>query len=245
MEIAVATDVGLVRVRQEDRYLDTEPVLAVADGMGGLARGDFAAATVIECLATISGHQSTAQLRGQIRDAIDHAHDKITRDMRRSLQFGKKTVTGAGSTVAGMAYGYGTAKNAWLVFNVGDSRVYQFDGTLTQLTTDHSVVQEMVETGFITADEAHVHPRRNIVTRAIGTLVSHEPAFKLVEDTGQILIACSDGVSDELTHDQIEKIMHTTPDLEKAAQSIVRAALAAGGHDNATVVIARTMEGQQ
>lgn len=242
-----ATDVGLVRSRQEDRIFDSGVVFGVADGMGGLARGDFAAATVAQVFSQVCpAGASTSELRTLVREATNSAHDLITKDVRPLLQFGRRADTGAGSTVAGFAHGRATAGAAWLIFHVGDSRVYSFDGELTQLTADHSVVQEMVSAGMLTPAEARHHPRRNIVTRAVGTLVSHQPSFSLVPDHGQVLLACTDGVTDELSDDQIAHILAAHDDLQEAARTIVQRAVGAGGHDNATVILARSTpeEGQ-
>ncbi|WP_054952312.1 PP2C family protein-serine/threonine phosphatase [Flaviflexus massiliensis] len=238
IETGFATSIGNVRDKQEDRYLGGDPIIAVADGMGGLSRGDVAAETVIDTLSAITFTGTTVQARKEIRKALAKASAKLAKSAQ------KKNASESGTTVVGAVLGRGTAKNCWLVFHVGDSRLYSFgDGELIPLTTDHSIVQELVDTGALTPAQARIDPRRSIVTRAIGTAVPAEPDFRLVEATGQLLMACSDGITDELDDEDIAWILEQNADLEldELAQKLVDSALEVGGHDNATVVLARAI----
>lgn len=238
IETGHATSLGNVREKQEDRFLDADPIIAVADGMGGLSRGAFAAQTVIDCLASITFTGPTAAARADIKKSIHRAASKISKATT------KRGGEGAGTTVVGAVFGKATSKDSWLIFHIGDSRMYSYeDGELSLLTTDHSVVQEMVDAGIMTLEEARYDPRRNIVTRAVGTTESVIPTFRHVEARGQILLACSDGVTDELTNWEISDIMqeYENSELGDIASAIVEAALEAGGRDNATVVLARAV----
>lgn len=238
IETGCATSIGNVRVKQEDRFVDASPLIAVADGMGGLNRGDIAAQTMVDILSGISFTGSTVQARGEIKKAIERAGVKLAK-------LGSKKLGGeSGTTLVGAVLGRGTAKDCWLVFHVGDSRLYSFDkGVLKALTRDHSVVQDLVDAGILTPGQARIDPRRSIVTRAIGTAVSSQPDFRLVEVTGQVLIACSDGITDELDDEDIEWILkeHEDSSLDEIAHALVDGALEVGGHDNATVVLARAI----
>ena len=238
IETGHATSIGRVREKQEDRLLDSAPMIAVADGMGGLSRGDFAAQTVIDALGSVTINGSTASARAEIKKAVHRASNKISKATT------KRGGEGAGTTVVGAVFGRATSKDSWLVFHIGDSRMYCYeDGELTLLTTDHSVVQEMVDAGIMTLEEARYDPRRSILTRAVGTPESVIPTFRHVESRGQVLLACSDGITDELTNYEISDIIqeYENSDLTDIASAIVDAALKAGGRDNATVVLARAL----
>lgn len=237
VETGHATSVGRVRTKQEDRYLDSGRMIAVADGMGGLARGDFAARTMIDALAERRMPDRTAQVRTELKRAINRAGHKIARSSHRGAE--------CGTTVVGAVLGQATASPSWLIFHVGDSRMYSYEnGDLECLTRDHSLVQELIDAGIISREQARYDPRRSIVTRAIGTSVSAEPSFRHVEATPRILIACSDGISDELTHEEISDIMrrYEGETLTDTARALVDAALESGGRDNATVVLARAVQ---
>ncbi|WP_182354055.1 PP2C family protein-serine/threonine phosphatase [Flaviflexus huanghaiensis] len=221
-----ATAIGHVRTRQEDRLLVAPPIIAVADGMGGLDAGDVAAEKMIGELESLNLDGSTAGARAEIKRAISRAERAIG--------------PASGTTVVGAVLGLATAKHSWLVFHVGDSRMYSYvDGQLEALTTDHSLVQELVDTGVLSREEARYDPRRAIVTRAVGASICSEPAFRHVDAEGCILLACSDGITDELSEWEIEDIMGGGGSLDDVAQTLVDAALDASGSDNATAILAR------
>jgi protein phosphatase len=144
-----------------------------------------------------------------------------------------------GTTVAGLAVVSVGGQRHWAVFNIGDSRVYRLlDGSLNQVTVDHSEVWELVERGLITPEEAQRHPARNIVTRSLG----RDPMG--VVDTwvfppypGEVFVICSDGLSNELSRERIEQILLEHPDAEAAADALVTAAVEAGGRDNVTAIV--------
>lgn len=141
----------------------------------------------------------------------------------------------AGSTVAGVVIG-----SQPFAFHVGDSRVYRWRGTeLHLMTRDHSLVQMMVDDGLLTAEEAHFHPRRNIITRAIGTYDTPVVEFTPLELVdGDLLLICSDGLSDELTKKELndQLIVHAGGKVENLVADLTKCALDAGGHDNISVI---------
>ncbi|MDO5723863.1 MAG: protein phosphatase 2C domain-containing protein [Flaviflexus sp.] len=239
IEVGSASDVGLVRTRQEDRRLHRGTLIAVADGMGGLSRGDVAAQTAVDYLSQLNLIEpKTSRARAEIRDAVARANVEISRSCPRG--------TMAGTTLAGAVRGQATSRSAWLIFHVGDSRVYEYsEGEVQRLTRDHSLISELVAAGVITPEQAKYHPQRAVVTRAIGTEAAAYPDFRLVTDTGQIILACSDGVSDCLEDEEIARIIEAGlrdgEDLGEIAHLVVDGALAAGGYDNATVVLARSV----
>jgi protein phosphatase len=231
MQVTVgsATDVGRVRSGNEDAYLADLPVLAVADGMGGHAAGEVASALTVTALSELVGRTGLA-VEDVVRQ-LGRANERILASAREHPE-----QEGMGTTVAGVALVDGTR---WAVFNVGDSRVYeQTRSGLAQVTVDHSLVQELVAAGVLSAEEAARHPSRNVVTRSLG----REPMVDVSVATlpcrpGQRLMVCSDGLSDELPPADLEAVLRACPQAEQAAQALVRAALEAGGHDNVTVLV--------
>lgn len=227
---AARTDTGHRREVNEDSVMCRPPVFAVADGMGGHSAGDVASAAVVTRLAELAGTDLTDPL------PIDRALSLSVEDMARGAGV---TDLGTGTTVTGAALACLSGTVQWLVFNIGDSRVYQLiSGVLEQVTTDHSVVQEMVDAGRITREEADVHPQGNVITRAVGF---HEPPIPdyraLPVRPGMRLLICSDGLTKELTPYGIRHFLISNPDPAAAADALVDAALGNGGRDNVTVIV--------
>ncbi|BDZ65916.1 PP2C family protein-serine/threonine phosphatase [Agromyces mangrovi Wang et al. 2018] len=227
---AALTDTGLRREVNEDSFVARPPVFAVADGMGGHAAGDFASAAVVTRLAEHGGRSTVlpAEIGRSLTAAVG--------DMERSIGV---TDEGSGTTVTGVALMTDEGAPAWSVFNIGDSRVYRLlEGELEQLTVDHSIVQELVDAGHITQEEAEVHPHSNVITRAVGFHETPVPDYRtvpLVE--GMRLLACSDGLTKELTPYGIRHFLLGSPKPEAAARALMDAALGNGGRDNVTVVV--------
>jgi serine/threonine protein phosphatase PrpC len=223
-----ATDVGRVREGNEDSYLvdDGLGLFAVADGMGGHRAGEVASATALEALraAVTSGRP----IREAIEDANDAVFEKSLADDRLR---GMGTTITAGTLAAG-----GTL----ILGHVGDSRAYLLhDGELRRVTTDHSLVEELVRDGRLTAEEAAVHPQRSIITRALGVDESVDVDVYAVElQAGDRVLFCSDGLTGMVGIDDIAAELRREPDPVRAARHLVDAANAAGGEDNITVVIA-------
>ena len=234
-----ATDVGLVREVNEDAFLAAPPVFAVADGMGGHDGGDVASAIVVEELARLAeegydprrGAEAVAATLETCRRRIEEYGAGQRADGQPGFS--------AGTTAVVAMLVEDDDEPRWLLANLGDSRAYRFDGgRLEQVSTDHSVVQELVDAGAITPDAAARHPERHVITRALGTAGSSEADYFLLPlPEAERLVLCSDGVSGMIEDDELAGILAATADPREAADAVLAAALAAGGHDNATVVV--------
>ena len=224
------TDVGNRRETNQDSYITVPPVFAVADGMGGHSAGEVASAAVVRRLAELAGKHGITD--GDLLETFTRAVEDIEIDAGDSE-------LGAGTTVTGVVVGEDVDGPVWKVFNIGDSRVYQyFKGALSQITVDHSVVQHLLDTGAITAEEAEVHPHANVITRAVGlgeTPVPDHTSLALIP--GQRLLICSDGLTKELTDVGIQYFLATQPTAEDAARTLVDHALHNAGRDNVTVIV--------
>ena len=223
-----ATDQGLVRSINEDSLLAYPPVFLVADGMGGHDAGNVASRVVVDEFTSLIGrdHATTEQ--------VHHAIVRAASRMREAL--GDRT---GGTTVAGAALTVIDDGEYWLVFNVGDSRVYRLgDAGLEQISVDHSVVQELLDSGEIDAATARNHPERHVITRAVGTGSLPEPDYWLLPvSTSDRFLLCSDGLTTELTDATIEHGLRSFDDPQVAADWLVGAAVESGGRDNVTVVV--------
>ncbi len=227
---AAMTDTGHRREVNEDSLLSEPPIFVVADGMGGHSAGDVASAAVVTRLAEFAGrdHLDPEAINGALSLAVaDMATGEGVTDL------------GTGTTVTGAAVAVVSGVPQWIVFNIGDSRVYQLtSGVLEQVTTDHSVVQELVDAGRITRDEADVHPHGNIITRAVGFHEPPIPDYRVLPiHPGMRLLVCSDGLTKELTAYGIRHFLISNPRAADAAKSLVDAALENGGRDNVTVIV--------
>ena len=231
--IGAATDVGRVRDGNEDAYLvdDAMGLVAVADGMGGHRAGEVASATALEALrAAINAGQP-------LRESIEDANEAVfTKSLTDTSLRGMGTTLTAGTLVAG-----GTL----LVGHVGDSRAYLLhDGELRQVTVDHSLVEELIREGRLTADEAAIHPQRSIITRALGVDAAVEVDLYPIElAPDDRLLLCSDGLTGMVQFDTIAAILRREEDPTRAATQLVDAANAAGGEDNITVVVVAVTDG--
>lgn len=229
------TDTGLRRQVNEDSYLAQPPIFAVADGMGGHAAGDFASAAVVTRLAEHGGRivVGTPDIDQSLRLAVQ--------DMGRGRGV---TDEGSGTTVTGAALGSISGEPAWIVFNIGDSRVYRLiGGVLEQLTVDHSIVQELVDAGQITREEAETHPHSNVITRAVGFHEAPLPDYRAIAiEPGMRLLICSDGLTKELTAYGIRHFLTANASADTAAHQLLEAALGNGGRDNVTVVVVDVLQ---
>jgi serine/threonine protein phosphatase PrpC len=231
----VATDTGL-RSENQDSFLARPPVFAVADGMGGHAAGRQASVVAVDRLGATaetvadSGTLTVAELQAALRAADDAIREAAT-----SLGDAR----GMGTTVAGVALVEEDGRPCWAVFHIGDSRVYVLtDDRLSQVSVDHSVVQELVDRGMISAAAATVHPQRHLVTRALGVGPAAEADVVLLPvETGQRFLICSDGLTGELRDDEIGEILIRASDAQVAAGELVRGAVDRGASDNVTAVV--------
>lgn len=232
VETGAATSAGRVRTVNEDDYVAAPPVFVVADGMGGHAAGEVASGLATAEFRTLAGQ---AQLSAaDVQRVLDQAHDRIC--WRAEAEPDRR---GMGTTVTGLVGVQQAGTDHWLVFNVGDSRVYRFaGGSLTQLSTDHSEVEELVGAGTISREEARSHPRRNVVTRSLGTGLTPRPDLWLLPPTvGERFLICSDGLVNEVDDDRLVSELRSTRGAQQLADRLVAAAVAAGGRDNVTVVV--------
>ncbi|TRZ71060.1 MAG: Stp1/IreP family PP2C-type Ser/Thr phosphatase [Actinobacteria bacterium] len=236
IDVGAATDTGNIRGQNEDAHIAQQGLFAVADGMGGHNAGEVASAMAIE------------HLRGAALDGVASAEvfAQIIRDINSAIFSAATSTTnqrGMGTTLTAAVMLASTTENEMLsqivVANVGDSRTYLLrSGEFRQLSVDHSYVQELVTEGLLTVDEARTHPRRNIVTRALGIdpNVSVD-TWTLPLFDGDRFMLCSDGLVDEVPLDEIADTMreHIAP--QDAAERLVSSAKRHGGRDNITVII--------
>lgn len=235
LSVGSATDVGLRRSANEDSLLVGHPIYAVADGMGGHEAGDLASQAVIAQLRAIVGAEGATP--EDVADAIDAAHGSV-----RLIADGKPR--GAGSTLTGAAVIEQNGRAHWLIFNVGDSRVYRLRGNeFGQLTVDHSIAQEMVDAGTLAKEDVGTYAGRNVITKAIGAEYSDADYWLYPIVSGEKLLLCSDGLSGEVTDDAMARTLLREPDAQGAADSLVRQALDNGGRDNVTVVVVEVVDG--
>jgi serine/threonine protein phosphatase PrpC len=222
-----ATSMGRVRQVNEDSYLAVPPLFVVADGMGGHGSGDLASRIAIEEMnACVALRPLFAEA---VLTALEHAN-------RHIIERGE--ANRMGTTATGLAALETAGGDHLMVFNIGDSRVYRLSGgRLEQLTVDHSEVQELVLAGVITREQARTHPRRNVITRALGSDAGLLPDHWLLPAiAGDRYLICSDGLFGELPDEVILPLLAGGVP-QQAADSLVMAANEAGGRDNVTVVV--------
>jgi protein phosphatase len=240
MKFAVKTDIGK-RVHNEDSYLLSDksefPLLfAVADGMGGHAAGSVASSLIVEQLAGFDSEIEPGHELETLREAVENANHSVFRAAEKD-----RTLRGMGSTlVAALILG-----KDYIAANVGDSRMYQYHNkALNTVTTDHSLVEQLVLAGAISKEEARVHPQRNIITRAMG--VSPDVDVDLFERLwvpGDILMLCSDGLHGAVEEEDIISVLSSGRSLDSMCDVLTQLALDNGGTDNITVILIRFEEG--
>jgi len=227
---AGVTDTGRRREVNQDAVLTEYPLFAVADGMGGHIGGEIASASTVERLsAMVEG--GTVSPR-----AIEKA---ITRAVKDIESHPEATDEGTGTTLTGVFLDTSQRPAHWVTFNIGDSRVYLLrDDDIVQITTDHSVVQELIAAGRLSPEEAENHPYGNVITRAVGPSDSVKPDYvRLDVVDGDRFVICSDGLTKELTDYGIRHFLDENPDPADAVTAMLDAALENGGRDNITIVV--------
>ncbi|GAA1778858.1 Stp1/IreP family PP2C-type Ser/Thr phosphatase [Nocardioides hankookensis] len=237
LEYGAVSDVGRVRRDNQDSGYAGPWLLAVCDGVGGAARGDIASATAITQLRRLDeppGSDSSDELLGRVAGAVHRAHDRLVELVDEDPALSGTSTTATVLAFDGLRLGVG---------HVGDSRAYLFrDGTIRQLTVDHTFVQTLIDEGRITEEEARVHPHRNLIMRAIDAVSDSEPDLFVVElMPGDRLLVCSDGACGVLDDGRMADILGTGSP-EYAAIELVRASLEAGSSDNVTCVVADVHE---
>ncbi len=246
LEFFSVTDTGRARRNNEDAVaLDEAGRIAVlADGMGGYNAGEVASGMASERVRAELGQRlkplgatpSETEIKTALLDAVDNANREVYDAAMSHAEY-----AGMGTTLVVALY---RGDKLWLG-HIGDSRGYRFrNGHLEQLTRDHSLLQEQIDAGLITAEQAAYSMHKNLVTRAVGVdeVVDLEIHDYPVEP-GDVLLMCSDGLSDMLTDEQIEQLLRTNDSLPAAGAMLVQAANAAGGRDNIAVVLARAKPG--
>ncbi len=228
VRVAARTDIGRARQRNEDAYLVHEPLFAVADGMGGHRGGDVASSMALESLSI--PEQDSADTSAALVEDIKEAN-------RRVLERGEaeRDLRGMGTTLTAVVT---EGEKAYLA-HVGDSRAYLLrDGSLQQLTEDHTLVQRMVREGRLTPEEAAHHPQRSIITRALG-VEDEVPVDQLTLDihAGDRLLLCTDGLTGAVSKQRIQEVLEQEADPDRAVERLVEEANQAGGDDNITVVL--------
>lgn len=231
------TDVGKVRRQNEDAaWLDEKlGVFAVADGMGGHLAGEVASGMAIDAVKRMAAEHDVASI-SVMREAVEAAHEAILAHAKENPD-----CAGMGTTLSLMWRG----GHYMYIAHVGDSRIYRFGaGGLEQITQDHSLVEELVRARILTREEARRHPRRNIITRALGTQGDNAPDLLAAERRrGDVWLLCSDGLTGMVTDEEIARTLGETKDLDTAADSLLARALEAGGRDNVTLILWRDEEG--
>ena len=222
------TDIGCLRDHNEDSLVVTPPLFAVADGMGGHAAGEVASEIAVRVLSELAPEHPDGEALGR---AIEEANRAVIQAAREGR--GRQ---GMGTTMtAAMLEG-----ERLVIAQVGDSRAYLLhQGKLQQLTRDHSLLADMIEAGQLTPEEARTHPQRSVITRALGSDAHlHPDIYEINVETGDRLLICSDGLSGMIFDDQIENTLRRVQDPQRCASQLVNEAIAAGGHDNVTVIVA-------
>lgn len=233
-----ATHVGRVRSVNEDRSLEGDMLFAVADGMGGHAGGEVAASIAVDSLESAFAQEPSPD---GLVEAVHEANEAV---LERGLS--DPSLRGMGTTLVAAALVSTEDGDRLAVANVGDSRAYRLHGgVLEQLSVDHSVAEALVAQGELSEDEAAVHPKRHILTRALGIDPDIDvDMWELAPVQGDRYLLCSDGLSNELSSHQIKEVLGGSRDPKKAAESLVRTANASGGNDNITAVVLDVVVGE-
>ena len=236
MKIYAMTDVGRRReVNQDYVYVTDRPIgpfpnlLTVADGMGGHKAGDFASSYTVNVLKDELKKTPMDKPEEILRSVVSIANHKLIEAASRDIKLEGMGTTLVAATVVG---------NTLYFANVGDSRLYLINDKIRQLSKDHSLVEEMVRLGGIKAEEARNHPDKNIITRAIGARDTIEIDFFHEElKSGDLILMCSDGLTNMLEDEEIGRILKTPGTIEERAERLIDAANQNGGRDNIAVIL--------
>ena len=240
LRYAARSDIGLVRSSNQDSGYAGPHLVILCDGMGGPAGGDIASAVAIEHLVPLDADSHQAgELLGLLREAVQEAHTELV-----TLSASNPDLSGLGTTcIAIMRSG-----NKLAMIHVGDSRAYLLrDGELTQVTTDHTFVEYLVETGRLTREQARRHPQRSVLLRVLGDAEGDVQLDESIREAvpGDRWLLCSDGLSGPVTGETIAEVLSGVEDPGQAADQLIDLALRAGGPDNVTAVIVDVVEDEQ
>ena len=237
MRTANLTDRGRRRPTNEDsvRTCDDLNFFMIADGVGGNRSGEIASQSALDALEKFIRHNppewlgSREEIFRYFRAAVTYVNQFIIKLSEVKPQYAGMATT--------LAFAYIREKEMY-VANVGDSRVYLAHGDMIQqITDDHTYVNDLVKMGAITKDEAHLHARKNVITRAIGANANNEPdCFSIPLEEGDRVLLCSDGLYDEVDDETMLKVLTATDDMERCAEKLVAMANENGGNDNISVI---------
>lgn len=236
LRYAARSDVGLLRKSNQDSGYAGPHLLVVADGMGGAAGGDIASSVVVAHLAPLDDEVPSGDLLTRLKDAVYAAHDELVNRVAENPQ-----LAGLGTTVIALL----RSGNRFAMIHIGDSRAYVVrDGQMLQVTTDHTFVQHLVETGQLLPEQAEHHPQRSVLLRVLG---DNEADIILDEWAHQARIGdrwllCSDGLSGVVSAETIAQTLGGIEDLGECAEALVELALRGGGPDNVTCVVADVVD---
>jgi protein phosphatase len=227
---AAVTDTGRRREVNQDAVFAAYPLFVVADGMGGHVGGEIASASTIDRL------KAMAEAGTVNPKAIEKALARAVKDIASHPE---ATDDGTGTTLTGVYLDTSGESAHWVTLNIGDSRVYLVrEGAIIQITTDHSVVQELIASGRLSPEEAENHPYGNVITRAVGPSEGVTPDYvRLDVAHGDRFVICSDGLTKELTDYGIRHFLDENPDPAAAVTAMLDAALENGGRDNITIIV--------
>ncbi len=237
LKIYAKTDIGRKRSMNQDSLLYSEMPLGnlpnlflVADGMGGHSAGDYASLCTVRTIENEVMLSEDSEPVRILKQAIEAANEEVYKKAGSEPAYnGMGTTVVAGTVIDNILY----------VANVGDSRLYLVNDDIMQITRDHSLVEEMVSSGEISREEARNHPDKNIITRAIGVIDSVDIDFFEVDlRKGDLILLCSDGLTNMLNDEEILKIINETGDIEESVEKLIKVANHNGGKDNITVILA-------
>lgn len=237
------TDIGKKRkVNQDYIFFSDEPVgcfpnlYIVADGMGGHKAGDKASSYSVTRFVELARKED----KGIPFLAMENILKKVNEEVY-ALSIREEEYAGMGTTLVAAT----VVEQVVYVMNVGDSRLYYHDGSIRQVTMDHSLVEELVRAGELNRSESRYHPQKNIITKAVGVTDTIQPDFFMFDIAeGQRILLCSDGLSNMVDDDKLEEILTEQTELSEAAKLCVEEALFYGGLDNIAVVIAQCVDGR-
>jgi PPM family protein phosphatase len=236
---AASSHIGKIRASNQDSGSVGRHLFVVADGMGGHAGGDVASALAVQHLYGLDRAYSTVEeAREALFTSIMTAGEELTATVEDHPE-----LTGMGTTVSAMI----RVGNQMVIGHIGDSRIYRLrEGVLEQITSDHTFVQRLVDSGRITAEEAAVHPRRSVLMRVLGDVDAEPDVDTHIVDTqpGDRWLLCSDGLSGYVSERDMAETLLTNDDVELACHKLITQTLSEGAPDNVTVVVVRVVEGQ-
>jgi protein phosphatase len=231
LKFGVKTDVGRKRTNNEDSYriIDDRRIFVIADGMGGHRGGEVASSIAVRMVCEHLQDIAKPIEENDLREALYAANSRIFQTALKDPSLYRMGTTAIVTVIR---------ENKTLIGHVGDSRVYRLrDGELERITTDHSLVFQLVSEGKLTETEAKEHPNRNALLRAIGVDRSVEVDCIVLDDIGERLLMCTDGLTEMVEEDSIKAILETHDDPQEACDNLVTLANENGGIDNTTVIL--------